>query len=73
MFVLSKLFFENNYTKQTTFPYYIEDDGIDELITNPQVKKTLRKAIKVINAIIKQYQNQLAFRLLSIMFLLEPE
>lgn len=47
-------YFQNNYSRQTTSPFYIEDEGIDDIIANPQVKKTLRKAIKVINAIIKK-------------------
>lgn len=47
--------FNNNYTKKTKEPFFVEDKYVDEIIANPQVKKTLRKAIKVINAIIKQY------------------
>lgn len=50
-------FFQKNYTLKTKSPYYLEIKYIDELITNPQVKKTLRKALKVINAMIKKYQN----------------
>lgn len=47
-------FLQNNYTNQTKRPYRIERKYIDDLISNPQVKKTLRKAISVINAIIKR-------------------
>lgn len=47
-------YFQNNYSRQTTSPFYIENNGIDDIITNSQVKKTLRKAIKIINAIIKK-------------------
>ncbi|MBS1363924.1 MAG: type II CRISPR RNA-guided endonuclease Cas9 [Bacilli bacterium] len=52
-----KEYFQNNYSTKTQSPYTIEDQYIDHLIANPQVKKTLRKAIKVINAIIKKEKN----------------
>lgn len=52
-----KEYFQNNYSNKTEKPYTIEDRYIDNLIANPQVKKTLRKAIKVINAIIKEEKN----------------
>lgn len=52
----AKEFFEANYTNRTVAPYFIEKKYIDDLIANPQVKKTLRKAISVINAIIKRYK-----------------
>lgn len=47
----TKEYFQNNYSNKTKQPYNIEDKYIDELIANPQVKKTLRKAIKIINKI----------------------
>ncbi len=52
-----KEYFQNNYSTKTQSPYTIEDQYIDHLIANPQVKKTLRKAIKIINAIIKEEKN----------------
>lgn len=53
----SKKYFRNNYSLKTKTPYSIEDKYIDEIIANPQVKKTLRKAIKIINAIIAKEKN----------------
>lgn len=44
----------SNYTKKKGPLYLIESDDVDDLIVNPQVKKSLRKAIKVINAIIEE-------------------
>lgn len=52
----AKEYFEKNYTNRTVEPYLVEKKYIDVLIANPQVKKTLRKAISVINAIIKRYK-----------------
>lgn len=52
-----KEYFQNNYTKKMSSPYFIEDQYIDDIIANPQVKKTLRKAIKVINKIIETYKD----------------
>ena len=50
-------YFNSTYSSKTKIPYIIEDKYVDELTANPQVKKTLRKAIKVINAIIRQEQD----------------
>lgn len=47
-------YFQKNYTTKTNSPYRIEKKYIDDLISNPQVKKTLRKAISVINTIIEK-------------------
>lgn len=52
-----KEYFQNNYSKNETIPYMVEDKYVDTIITNPQVKKTLRKAIKVINKIIETQQD----------------
>lgn len=52
-----KEYFQNNYSSKTSFPYFVEDKYVDDIIANPQVKKTLRKAIKVINAIIQKYDD----------------
>ncbi len=46
-------YFQQNYSKNENPPFLINDEYVDEIITNPQVKKTLRKAIKVINKIIE--------------------
>lgn len=52
-----KDYFQNNYSNKSSFPYLIENKYVDDLIANPQVKKTIRKAIKVINAIINKYED----------------
>ena len=49
-----KEYFQNNYSSKQNHPFIIEEKYVDDMIANPQVKKTLRKAIKVINAIIKE-------------------
>lgn len=49
-------YFEKNYTKNKKGPYLIEDKYVDDIIANPQVKKTIRKAIKIINAVITKYK-----------------
>lgn len=49
-----KEYFRNSYSDKETIPYKIEDKYVDDIIANPQVKKTLRKAIKVINKIIER-------------------
>lgn len=43
---------KENYSKQNKPPYLIESKYVDEIIANPQVKKSLRKAMKIINTII---------------------
>lgn len=48
-----KEYFQNNYSSCENEPYTISDEYVEDLIANPQVKKTIRKAIKVINKIIK--------------------
>ena len=45
-------FFKNNYTEKKGNLPLIEKKYIDDIIASPQVKKTLRQAIKIINAII---------------------
>lgn len=45
-------FFKKNYTKKNGVMPLIEDKYVDDIIASPQVKKTLRQAIKVLNAII---------------------
>lgn len=47
----------NNYTNRITEPYFINDKFVNEIITNGQVKKSLRKAINIINSLIKQYKS----------------
>lgn len=48
-----KEYFQNNYSSCDREPYTISDQYVENLIANPQVKKTIRKAIKVINKIIE--------------------
>lgn len=48
------LYFKKNYTNQTRKLVLLEPKHIDNIIASPQVKKTLRQAIKIINAIIKE-------------------
>lgn len=48
-----KEYFRENYSIKTSFPYLVEEKYVDEIIANPQVKKTIRKAIKIINKIIE--------------------
>lgn len=48
-----KEYFQNNYSSSDKEPYTISDRYVEDLIANPQVKKTIRKAIKVINKIIE--------------------
>lgn len=52
-----KEYFQNHYSTKTKAPFPMEEKYIDDIIANPQVKKTLRKAIKVINAIIHQQKD----------------
>lgn len=52
-----KEYFQNHYSTKTKEPFPMEEKYIDDIIANPQVKKTLRKAIKVINAIMKQQKD----------------
>ena len=47
-------YFQNNYSNQKNGLFKMNSDYVDEIIANPQVKKTLRKAIKIINAIIEE-------------------
>ncbi|MEG1010100.1 MAG: type II CRISPR RNA-guided endonuclease Cas9, partial [Clostridia bacterium] len=49
-------FFIKNYTKSDAGLPLIESRFIDDIIASPQVKKSLRQAIKIINAIIKEKQ-----------------
>lgn len=46
-------YFQNNYSSSDKEPYTISDRYVEDLIANPQVKKTIRKAIKIINKIIE--------------------
>ena len=50
-------YFQNHYSSKTKEPFPMEDKYIDDIIANPQVKKTLRKAMKVINAIMQQQKD----------------
>lgn len=47
-------YFKKNYTNKERKLPLIEDKYVDDIVASPQVKKTLRQAIKVINAIIKK-------------------
>lgn len=47
-------YFKKNYTNQTRDLILLDPKHIDNIIASPQVKKTLRQAIKIINAIIKE-------------------
>lgn len=42
------------YSKRTKEPYLMSNKFVDNLIASPQVKKTLRKSVKVINKIIEE-------------------
>ncbi len=47
-------YFRKNYTNQTRNLTLLDPKHVDNIIASPQVKKTLRQAIKIINAIIKE-------------------
>ncbi len=50
----ARIYFQKNYSLRKEGLPLIETKYIDDLIASPQVKKTLRQAVKVINAIINE-------------------
>ena len=47
-------YFQKNYTNKNGLLPIMDDKHVDSIIASPQVKKTLRQAIKIINAVIKE-------------------